>query len=562
MAKEKLTYSVKDIFTNFLSDPIVDGYSIPDYQRGYKWTASNVTVLLHDIDKFKCAPNSKQFYCLQHITLHINTDGRYNIIDGQQRLTTLYIILAYLGKGDMLKDKLHYEIRQDTHTLLEEQIRTKKFWTNECSYKPCHKDEYYICEVAKAIHSWFLDNKDIDKKEYCNKLLDNVDLIVNKPNGLSEQKIFNVLNGHRVPLDGSDLVRAIMITKAAKEHFKEEKSSNITDFRIKMGMEIDSINTWWSDGDVNNFYSQLISTNAASENGSVRFKSIPISLLYRCFFDVFKKENEKKFSFSFFEYGRDFNNKDLDDNWEMFDHILKLHATLKDWYDDNEIYHLLGYLFSQFKGKVAELNENIVSVTLNDIWKSWDSSVSKSDFKNLLRKNIKILILNDYKSEDGKENPLDKLNTNILNIKHDWFGEQGNLVKLLIFEDILYSHDTGKRLSVSDFRRSSDEQVEHIWCQNPKDESLGDLEAVKLWKNALVKLMASNSKQKDDKNSQTLKEDISTLKKILKKKNLIDEEDKTKFKEVAKRNGAYSIGNLVLLHHSVNQQYGNADYQD
>lgn len=112
---------------------------------------------------------------------------------------------------------------------------------------------------------------------------------------VSEQKIFNVLNGHRVPLDGSNLVRAIMITKAAKEHFKEEKSSNITDFKLKRAWEIDSINTWWSDGDVNNFYSQLISTNAASENGSVRFKSIPISLLYRCFFDVFKRKMKKVF---------------------------------------------------------------------------------------------------------------------------------------------------------------------------------------------------------------------------------------------------------------------------
>lgn len=69
-------------------------FFIPDYQRGYKWTRTEVLKLLNDIWDFKLNhPNEddSDFYCLQPVVVKPK-DGRYYVIDGQQRLTTLLII--------------------------------------------------------------------------------------------------------------------------------------------------------------------------------------------------------------------------------------------------------------------------------------------------------------------------------------------------------------------------------------------------------------------------------------------------------------------------------------
>lgn len=79
-------------------------YNIPDYQRGYEWRDNDVYLLLNDLKKFSRQLSGKhedikdKFYCLQHITiLKKGMDENmpyYNVVDGQQRLTTMAIILS------------------------------------------------------------------------------------------------------------------------------------------------------------------------------------------------------------------------------------------------------------------------------------------------------------------------------------------------------------------------------------------------------------------------------------------------------------------------------------
>ena len=69
-------------------------FFIPDYQRGYKWTRMEVLKLLNDIWDFKLNHSDDDdgdFYCLQPVVVKPK-DGKYYVIDGQQRLTTLLII--------------------------------------------------------------------------------------------------------------------------------------------------------------------------------------------------------------------------------------------------------------------------------------------------------------------------------------------------------------------------------------------------------------------------------------------------------------------------------------
>ncbi len=94
-----LIYSVRYIFKNYLQKQHCSFFNIPEYQRGYKWTADNVMQLLDDLKNFGNKRNGDEFYCLQNITVAKETlkdSTCMNVIDGQQRLLS---ILGFLRES-------------------------------------------------------------------------------------------------------------------------------------------------------------------------------------------------------------------------------------------------------------------------------------------------------------------------------------------------------------------------------------------------------------------------------------------------------------------------------
>ena len=75
-------------------------YRVPACQRGYRWTHQQVSQLLEDIRDFtqRENPQPAEFYCLQTLVLRLN-EGTYEVVDGQQRLTTVLLILRHLMNG-------------------------------------------------------------------------------------------------------------------------------------------------------------------------------------------------------------------------------------------------------------------------------------------------------------------------------------------------------------------------------------------------------------------------------------------------------------------------------
>lgn len=77
------------------SMPLGMQFYVPNYQRGYRWKESQVQQLLNDIKEFDYEKNNeKKFYCLQPLVVTEDKENGWVVIDGQQRLTTLFIILT------------------------------------------------------------------------------------------------------------------------------------------------------------------------------------------------------------------------------------------------------------------------------------------------------------------------------------------------------------------------------------------------------------------------------------------------------------------------------------
>ena len=89
---------------------------IPAYQRGYRWKRLQVSQLLDDIWEFIQNNQGGPFYCLQHLVIkrcgREDGDYDYEVVDGQQRLTTIHILLNCLRTQLDALEKKPFSIRR------------------------------------------------------------------------------------------------------------------------------------------------------------------------------------------------------------------------------------------------------------------------------------------------------------------------------------------------------------------------------------------------------------------------------------------------------------------
>ena len=101
-------------------------FYIPAYQRGYRWTEQQVLDLLEDIKDFRASDedrNPDRFYCLQPIVVRQRENPEeWEVVDGQQRITTLFLILQYFNR------RLIEELRGELYEIdFETRKRSKDF---------------------------------------------------------------------------------------------------------------------------------------------------------------------------------------------------------------------------------------------------------------------------------------------------------------------------------------------------------------------------------------------------------------------------------------------------
>jgi uncharacterized protein with ParB-like and HNH nuclease domain len=535
---EKLLYTIEEIFsdTGYLSEQSKKYYNIPHYQRGYKWEPANALKLLNDINNFKTGGD--KFYCLQNITIVPNNE-KFNIVDGQQRLTTLTIILSYLGEYNLVRDKVRFptnSIRKETNDFIKNIITNSKIdfpestWEDYINNQPRydHQDIYHIFMVYKSIQTWFeskqQNEQNFNLNQFKEKLKKSVQIIVNKVDGnLSEEKVFGNLNSKRIPLDGADLVRAILITRVANEEGQREADiKNIVrtnERRVKIGWELDQINNWWSQNHVLNYFNKFVTIQSEEIGvGNKLFNDIkyPINILYLLYAEML---SEKKLTLELIE-------KRNSDAIGLYKEILKLHYTLQDWHQDREIYHYLGYLFS-LKKKDKPFN-------FSKIWRLWLDSKTRTIFISELKNMIKTSLLEKNELVDYS------------NMSINWYSDkQDLLIYSLVLMDVIHCiKENQSFLPYSAFNKTGND-IEHIFPQNP--QKVSD-------KKDYIQFINENYAIKNKFNLSKFDANVNDEKYIEKIEEFI-----TKHTNKFKLN---SIGNLVLLYSNLNKSISNSNYAD
>ena len=356
---------MSNISLKSVKDLLDKKFLIPSYQRGYRWTEYEVESLLNDLHEYsqdiKCG---RKFYCLQPLVVK-NKGSEYEVIDGQQRLTTIYLILKFLepyaencfGKKDFPVFLLNYEVRKDCIEFFKTKRYEKKSDEN--------LDFMHISNAFSVIKDWFgSDIASAQKKtEFFNLLFANdftaKFIWYEVPSDENAYDVFKRLNSGKLSLTNSELVKALILNDEDKDScFNQEDIAREWEF-IESRLENDDF--WY-----------FINSNPEDEKyQSTRMDFILESLLRSQNIEI--KDNY----FIFSEL-----NDQISNDWKTaFENINATYRTFQSWYDDRELYHYIGFLMN------AKGSQIFAGSLINNYMNS-----SKSEFRESIKTKCKEII--------------------------------------------------------------------------------------------------------------------------------------------------------------------------
>ena len=189
-AKEYVkTLNMSDLF----NDGSKCNYIIPIYQRNYAWGDDEISSLLQDI-KNACEKNKEQDknYYIGSLVVYCRDNGDFEVIDGQQRLTTLTLIMHHLGKLSFRN--VSFEHRDESEQALSN-LNSEKLPSNFSQA---------LKTIKKVIGEWG-NNKD----EIVKFLLDKVEIIRTEvPEGTDLNHYFEIMNTRGEQLEKHEILKA------------------------------------------------------------------------------------------------------------------------------------------------------------------------------------------------------------------------------------------------------------------------------------------------------------------------------------------------------------------
>lgn len=360
-------------------------FHVPDYQRGYRWTSRQVTDLLDDLDEFFKAGRGG-FYCLQPLVVRrryarevldeirqagsvaeverlLEEKCEWEVIDGQQRLTTLYILMKCLEENAH-PYSLKYETRQDSEKFLVD-IETSDGKNNI--------DYHYMKQAWDTINEWF--GAEMDKKAFYGRLKRDVKFIWYESVNEDPIKVFTRLNIGKIGLTNAELIKALFLNSS---NFVDRSEESLTLRQQEIAKEWDEMEYALQNDE---FWLFL------HDKGYDRPTRIDFILELMCEKNAYdlpgldnKKERAKKIGtdeYSVFRYFYEYfkGQQDLRAKENAWARVKTCFQTFKEWFDDLELYHYVGFLIACGK-QVADLLD------------AWRAATDKHDFLRQLKDEI------------------------------------------------------------------------------------------------------------------------------------------------------------------------------
>lgn len=337
-------------------------FYVPAYQRGYRWGKEQAIQLIDDLVEFAeyhYFLDKSKFYCLQPLVVKLkdNGDQQLEIIDGQQRLTTILLILQalHLLKFESVIDisqlaafpvsiapnlySIKYETRVESSVWLKEISEIVYDLEKRNTFENKNCDYYHFAEVFCAVYGRLKQMDEICINQLTEVLHNGTKFIWYYPTSTSGSNadVFDRLNAGKIGLNNAELIKAL---------FLQQSNWSENDIAKAKSLALE-----W--GDIENclqkkeFWGFIVSSQ------------YPFS--YDChieyLFDLLKgkkKWHEDKHFFTFNQYldeyremmrseGKDVRNRIcwVEDSWLQ---VKQLFDTLTEWYDDRHIFHRIGFI--------------------------------------------------------------------------------------------------------------------------------------------------------------------------------------------------------------------------
>lgn len=330
-------------------------FFIPSYQRGYRWDKQQVQNLLDDIYNFMVddfASGQSEFYCLQPIVVRKIEERKndlpiYEVIDGQQRLTTIALILKYLNEEPY---QLTYETRSDSNEFI---LKIQK--EIEEGNVDKNIDFHFFKQAYLTIDEWFQqprENRRTLRQKFLIALGETVKVIwYEVPVAIEAREVFSRLNIGKIPLTNAELIKALILSKTHDN--QKFELANEWD-QIERNLRQDRL--WYFIQPTKNYTNRI-----------------------EFLFDIYTKNVTNKHHDPFYTFYQFQKEEDFQNVWLMIKSYL---ARFQEWYEDRELYHYLGYL-TQYKSitNYMELYDS-------------DKILEKQDFRQKLKKEVKDEISN------------------------------------------------------------------------------------------------------------------------------------------------------------------------
>lgn len=327
-------------------------FYVPAYQRGYRWK-EEVKMLLNDIHEIGEGKN----YSLQPIVVRKIGENRFELIDGQQRLTSIYLIFRYMKQLNLpfqLNFSLEYETRTGSKLFLE------SINADTLNIVPLNIDEHFIIEAYRIISQWFKTQKDeaLAAFNLYKKLNERIRIIwyqTNSNNVEDSVSLFTRLNIGRIPLTNAELVKALFLSR--NNGIDDRKQLEIATEWDIIEKELHNDSLWY------------FITNENPKDYPTRIELI---------FDLManKQKGEREKFFTFFHFDNDI--KQRKDKSDIWTEILRYFQRLKEWYENIDLYHKIGFLVASESKSLQSLINDSKDITKTTFQNSLDALIAQS----------------------------------------------------------------------------------------------------------------------------------------------------------------------------------------